>query len=185
MASLFLALAVTTTGLYAGFLLTFLVVVMPGLAVLPDDGFTAAMRRFNEKVPGPGFLIVFLGVIVFPAVTLVAGTHDWEWPLVAAALGCSVVSHVVTIAGNIPLNKALAEAESVSGPVSEPTAVPVPAPSPAVPAGDGGESGGRSGAPDGGDSAARTAFETRWNTLHQVRTALSLAAFVLLIFAAN
>ncbi|MFJ4911805.1 hypothetical protein [Streptomyces sp. NPDC088726] len=56
MASLILVLAVTTTGLYAGFLLTFLFVVMPGLAALPDEGFTAAMRRINEKVPGPGFL---------------------------------------------------------------------------------------------------------------------------------
>uniref|UniRef100_A0AAU2VV39 DUF1772 domain-containing protein n=1 Tax=Streptomyces sp. NBC_00008 TaxID=2903610 RepID=A0AAU2VV39_9ACTN len=184
MASLFLALAVTTTGLYAGFLLTFLVVVMPGLAALPDDGFTAAMRRINEKVPGPGFLIVFLGVIVLPVLTLIAGTNDWEWPLVAAALACSVVSHVVTIVGNIPLNKALAEAEPVSGTVPAPTAVQVSVP--AAPAGDGGKNGGMSGARDGGgDSAARTAFETRWNILHQVRTALSLAAFVLLIFAAN
>ncbi|WNI31857.1 anthrone oxygenase family protein [Streptomyces sp. ITFR-6] len=173
MASLFLALAVTTTGLYAGFPLTFLVVVMPGLAALPDDGFTAAMRRINEKVPGPGFLIVFLGVIVFPAVTLVAGTHDWEWPLVAGALACSVVSHVVTIAGNIPLNKALAAAEPVSEPVSAPASVPVPAA--AAP----GEVGAKA------DSVARTAFEARWNILHQVRTALSLAAFILLIIAAN
>ncbi len=54
MASLFLTLAVITTGLYAGFLLTFLIAVMPGLAALPDGGFTAAMRRFNEKVPRPG-----------------------------------------------------------------------------------------------------------------------------------
>ncbi|NED92301.1 DUF1772 domain-containing protein [Streptomyces sp. SID11233] len=184
MASLFLALAVTTTGLYAGFLLTFLVVVMPGLAALPDDGFTDAMRRINEKVPGPGFLIVFLGVTVFPAITLVAGTHDWEWPLVAGALACSVVSHVVTIAGNIPLNKALAEAEAeaVSGPVPAPAAVPASVA--AAPGGDGVQDGDGSGV-RGDESAARTAFEARWNILHQARTALSLAAFVLLICAAN
>ncbi|MFJ1923873.1 MULTISPECIES: DUF1772 domain-containing protein [unclassified Streptomyces] len=186
MASLILALAVTTTGLYAGFLLTFLFVVMPGLAALPDEGFTAAMRRINEKVPGPGFLIVFLGAIVFPAVTLVAGTNDREWPPTAAALGCSVVSHVVTIVGNIPLNKALAEAESVPGPVPAPTAVPASVA--ASPGGDAAQDGGGGGGGDGDDSAARTArtaFEARWNILHQVRTALSLAAFVLLIFAAN
>ncbi|WP_443062821.1 hypothetical protein [Streptomyces sp. NBC_00441] len=46
-----MTLVVITTGLYAGFLLTFLIAVMPGLTVLPDDGFTAAMRRFNEKAP--------------------------------------------------------------------------------------------------------------------------------------
>ncbi|MFJ3528572.1 MULTISPECIES: anthrone oxygenase family protein [unclassified Streptomyces] len=176
MASLFLALAVTTTGLYAGFLLTFLVVVMPGLAALPDDGFTAAMRRINEKVPGPGFLIVFLGVIVFPAITLVAGTTDWKWPLVAGALACSAVSHVVTIAGNIPLNKALAAAEPVSAPVPVPASVPVSAAAAPGEVGEGGEKAG---------SVARTAFEARWNILHQARTALSLAAFILLIIAAD
>ncbi|MGW6721060.1 anthrone oxygenase family protein [Streptomyces sp. NPDC054995] len=35
----------------------------------------------------------------------------------------------------------------------------------------------------GDDSAARAAFESRWNTLHRVRTVLSLAAFVLLVVA--
>lgn len=52
MSSLLPALAVITTGLYAGFLLTFLIAIMPGIAALPDERFTAAMRRFNEKVPG-------------------------------------------------------------------------------------------------------------------------------------
>lgn len=111
MDSLFLTLAVITTGLYAGFMLTFLVAIMPGLAALSDEGFTAAMRRFNEKVPGPVFLVLFLGVIAFPAVAVFAEYGEDGWPLVAVALGCAVVSHLVTIAGNIPLNKALAESE--------------------------------------------------------------------------
>lgn len=144
MASLFLTLAVITTGLYAGFMLTFLVAVMPGLAALSDEGFTAAMRRFNEKVPGPAFLVLFLGVIAFPAVAAFTEYGEDGWLLVVVALVCAVVSHLVTIAGNIPLNQALAESEG------------------------------------GDDSAARTAFEARWNTLHRFRTALSLAAFVLL-----
>lgn len=147
MASLFLTLAVITTGLYAGFMLTFLVAIMPGLAALSDAGFTTAMRRFNEKVPGPVFLVLFLGVIAFPAVAAFTEYGEDGWPLVAAALVCAVVSHLVTIAGNIPLNQALADSEG------------------------------------GDDSAARTAFEARWNTLHRVRTALSLAAFVLLAAA--
>lgn len=111
MASLFLTLAVITTGLYAGFLLTFLIAVMPGLAVLPDDGFTAAMRRFNEKVPGPVFLVLFLGVIAFPAVPVFTEAGEKTWPLLIAALACAVVSHLITIAGNIPLNNALAQSE--------------------------------------------------------------------------
>lgn len=35
----------------------------------------------------------------------------------------------------------------------------------------------------GDDSAARAAFESRWNTLHQVRTAFALVACVLLAVA--
>lgn len=97
MASLFLTLAVITTGLYAGFMLTFLVAIMPGLAALPDEGFTAGMRRFNEKVPGPAFLVLFLGVIAFPAVAAFTEYGEDGWPLVAAALACAVVSHLVTI----------------------------------------------------------------------------------------
>ncbi|THA78434.1 DUF1772 domain-containing protein [Streptomyces sp. A0642] len=111
MDSLFLTLAVITAGLYAGFMLTFLVAIMPALAALPDAGFTAAMRRFNEKVPGPVFLVLFLGVIAFPAVAAFTEYGEDGWPLIAVALACAVVSHLVTIAGNIPLNTALAESE--------------------------------------------------------------------------
>ncbi|MFF9507498.1 DUF1772 domain-containing protein [Streptomyces sp. NPDC014724] len=148
MSSLFLALAVITTGLYAGFLLTFLIAIMPGIAVLPDERFTAAMRRFNEKVPGPVFLVLFLGVIAFPAAVAVVGDGGIGRLLAMAALACAVGSHLITIAGNIPLNKQLAESEG------------------------------------GDDGAARAAFESRWNSLHRIRTVLSLAAFVLLAVAA-
>ncbi|MEU8701900.1 anthrone oxygenase family protein [Streptomyces sp. NPDC048680] len=172
MASLFLALAVITTGLYAGFLLTFLIAIMPGLAVLPDGDYTAAMRRLNEKVPGPVFLVVFFGVIVFPAVALVVEKDVWGQPFLAAALVCAIGSHLVTIAGNIPLNKALAASESPSK-QAETTAR------------EGSGEGSAEGEGEGGDSAARTAFEARWNILHQARTAFSLAAFILLTVAAN
>ncbi|MFD7071608.1 DUF1772 domain-containing protein [Streptomyces sp. NPDC059913] len=113
--SLLLILAMITTGLYAGFMLTFLIAVMPGLAALPDEQFTAAMRRFNEKVPGPLFLCLFLGVIAFPAAVVVVGVgddHGGAGRVAAiAALVCAVVGHLVTIAGNIPLNAALARSE--------------------------------------------------------------------------
>ncbi|MEV8452049.1 DUF1772 domain-containing protein [Streptomyces sp. NPDC052095] len=113
--SLLLTLAMITTGLYAGFMLTFLIAVMPGLAALPDEQFTAAMRRFNEKVPGPVFLCLFLGVIAFPAAVAVVGTggdHGGAGRAPAiAALVCAAAGHLITIAGNIPLNSALARSE--------------------------------------------------------------------------
>ncbi|WP_405780695.1 DUF1772 domain-containing protein [Streptomyces sp. NBC_00859] len=111
MATTLLALAVLSTGLYAGFMFAFAVGVMPGLKLLTDEQFSAAMRRINEKVPGPWFLLVFLGVVALPAVALAVavdgrtGTARW---LLAAGLACAVVSHLVTVAGNVPLNSALA-----------------------------------------------------------------------------
>lgn len=111
MASLFLTLALIATGLYAGFLLTFLIAVMPGLAALSDEGFTTALRRLNEKVPGPVFLVLFLGAVAFPVVPVLTESGERSWPLLTLALACAVVSHLVTIAGNIPLNKALADSE--------------------------------------------------------------------------
>ncbi|WP_411079118.1 DUF1772 domain-containing protein [Streptomyces sp. cmx-18-6] len=150
MTSLFLMLSVIVNGLYAGFLLTFLMAIMPGLAGLPDEQFTAAMRRFNEKVPGPLFLVLFLGAVALPAAALFTGLRGpdaEEVPVLVAALGCAVASHVITIAGNIPLNNALARSEG------------------------------------GDDTAARRAFEPRWNTFHQIRTALTLAGFVLLVMS--
>ncbi|MFD4034879.1 DUF1772 domain-containing protein [Streptomyces sp. NPDC058637] len=109
MSYVLLLAAVLVTGLYAGFMLTFMIAVMPGLAALSDDQFASAMRRFNEKVPGPPFLVLFAGVVLLPAAVLVAGTSDW--PVVLGALLCSVVGHLITIAGNIPLNNALAGSE--------------------------------------------------------------------------
>jgi hypothetical protein len=55
MATLLLALAIIFTGLYAGFMLTFQISVMPALARLSDDQFLPAMRRINEVVQRPVF----------------------------------------------------------------------------------------------------------------------------------
>lgn len=156
MATLLLALAVVTTGLYAGFFVIFLTGVMPALARLSDEQFVTAMRRLNEKVPRATFMLVFLGSIGFPAAALfvpVDGRTATERWLVVAALVCVVAGHLVTSAGNVPLNNALAASES--------SARSVP------------------------DREARAAFESRWNALHLVRTLLALAAFVLLVCVAT
>ncbi|MFF0447490.1 DUF1772 domain-containing protein [Streptomyces sp. NPDC004609] len=160
MATVLLALAIISTGLYGGFMLTFRTGVMPALARLSDEQFLAAMRRINEVVPRPLFLSTFFGIIVFPAVCLVVPVDERSdtalWLLVAG-LACSVVNHVITIAGNIPLNNALAASEKRGAP------------------GTGG---------DRADSEARAAFEPRWNRLHLVRTLFTIAAFVLLVSSA-
>ncbi|MFD7441345.1 DUF1772 domain-containing protein [Streptomyces sp. NPDC059909] len=114
MATLLLALAVVSTGLYAGFMLIFQTAIMPALARLSDEQFAPAMRRINEEVPRAVFLVVFLAIIAFPAAALAvpidgrSGTQKW---LILAGLVCAVLNHLVTIAGNIPLNNALAASE--------------------------------------------------------------------------
>lgn len=155
MPTLLIALAVVSTGLYAGFMLIFLTGVMPGLGRLPDDGFVPAMRHVNETVPRGVFLLVFAAIVAFPVAALLVPTEGRtttdRW-LIVAALVCSVLNHLVTVAGNIPLNNALAASENAAPPVP--------------------------------DSEVRAAFEARWNRLHLVRTLLVTAAFALLVAAA-
>lgn len=118
MATLLLALAIASTGLYAGFMLIFLTGIMPALARLDDAEFVTAMRRINDYVPRAVFLIVFLGVVAFPAAAFfvpVDGRTDTQKWLVLAGLVCAVLNHLVTIGGNIPLNTALAASESTGG----------------------------------------------------------------------
>jgi uncharacterized membrane protein len=123
MPTLLLALAVVSTGLYAGFMLIFLTGIMPALARLTDEQFVSAMRRVNEYVPRAVFLAVFAGVVVFPALALavpIEGRSDSRRWLILAGLVCAVLNHLVTVAGNIPLNNALAASEgSEPGPVRE------------------------------------------------------------------
>ncbi|MFJ5830055.1 DUF1772 domain-containing protein [Streptomyces sp. NPDC093089] len=117
MATLLLALAVGCTGLYAGFLLIFLTGIMPALARLTDAEFVPAMRRINEWVPKPLFLAVFLGVIAFPLAAFlvpVDGRTDTQKWLVLAGLVCATLNHLVTVAGNVPLNEALAASEGTA-----------------------------------------------------------------------
>ena len=113
-------------------MLIFLTGIMPALARLSDDQFVPAMRRINETVPRGRFLLVFLAIWSFPAAALavpVDGRTDTQLWLIVAGLVCAVLNHLVTIAGNIPLNNALASSESASPAV--PTARCAPPSSPA------------------------------------------------------
>ncbi|WP_240135510.1 anthrone oxygenase family protein [Streptomyces sp. MUM 178J] len=122
MPTLLLALAVVSAGLYAGFMLIFLTGIMPALARLPDQQFVSAMRRINEDVPRLVFLLVFGGLVAFPSAALavpVEGRSDAQRWLILSGLVCAVLNHLVTIAGNIPLNNALAASETAAPPIPD------------------------------------------------------------------
>jgi uncharacterized membrane protein len=90
-------------GLLAGVFFAYSVSVMPALRAMNDDTFVAVMNRINVVIVNPVFLLVFLGA---PALTVaLLGWERGPWALIAAAL--AVVTLVVTIAFNIPLNNAL------------------------------------------------------------------------------
>lgn len=154
MATVLLALAVISTGLYAGMMLIFLTGIMPALARLTDGEFVVAMRRINEEVPRGLFLLLFLAEVAFPVAALavpVDNRSDTQWWLLLAGLISVLVNHLVTVAGNIPLNNALASSEAAPG--SNP------------------------------DSAVRAAFESRWNRFHAVRTLFAVGGFALIVSA--
>jgi uncharacterized membrane protein len=97
-----LALATASTGLVAGVYYGFSVAVNPGLARLPAPAYIAAMQAINEVIVNPLFL------------PLAAARHAREARarrfrlLLAASIIFWVGSLGVTVAGNIPLNDALA-----------------------------------------------------------------------------
>ncbi|MDX3849255.1 DUF1772 domain-containing protein [Streptomyces sp. AK02-01A] len=115
MATLLLALAAISTGLYAGYFLIFQVGIMPALGRLTDAQFVPAMRRVNEYVPRPVFLLTFFAIVAFPVAALavpVDGRSENQRWLLVAGLVCVVINHLVTIGGNVPLNNALAASTS-------------------------------------------------------------------------
>lgn len=107
-------LALACTGLYAGYMLAFLSGVMPALKEVDDASFTLIMRTVNRKVPGPLFLVLFLGSLAFPVASFFVepdGRVGGDTALVGVAAVCALVGHLVTSGGNVPLNNALESSE--------------------------------------------------------------------------
>ncbi len=91
-------------GLLAGVFLAFAVGVMPALRALDDWTFVPVMNRINEVIVNPAFLLVFLGAPALAAALLLVERS----PLTVAGAALAVVTLVITIAWNVPLNNDLA-----------------------------------------------------------------------------
>lgn len=102
-------ITVTATGLMAGVFLAFSAAVMPGLADLSPADARAAMRRINDRIQNPVFLLLFVGTLVLCAVEVFQGRAVGGLLYV---VGCFLVTVVV----NVPMNNRLEQADDAYWP---------------------------------------------------------------------
>ena len=107
-----LLVASVLAGLQAGTYFTWATGVMPGLAKVDDRTFVSAVQQMNVAIVNPLFLTTFLGApLVSGAAIAVAGPSARPWAVAATVLAAGTVA--ITMAGNVPLNDALAAAGPV------------------------------------------------------------------------
>ena len=106
---LFTAIA---TALSAGIFFAFSTFIMKALAQQPPAQGIATMQSINITVINPWFMAVFFGPAVSGIVIAIAMLRQWEQPgsiyWLVGSLLYLIGTIGVTIAGNIPLNDALA-----------------------------------------------------------------------------
>jgi uncharacterized membrane protein len=108
-------------GLTAGVFFAFSTFVMAALAKLPAAQGLAAMQAINITVINPWFMTVFLGTAFLSIFLVISALVKWQQPgsvyLLIGSLLYLVGTFLVTIAFNVPLNEALANANpnSTSG----------------------------------------------------------------------
>ncbi len=93
-----------TSGLLAGLYFAFAVAVMPALRGLEDVGFVDAMKRINVSIVNPFFVVIFFAAPLLSAVAALLVRTPLMWT--AAALG--IVTLLLTVMINVPLNNTLA-----------------------------------------------------------------------------
>ena len=99
--------ATVSAGLQAGTYYTWACGVMPGLAKVDDRTFTSSMNHVNVAIVNPVFMLTFLGTPLLAGVAVATSSGPARgWAI--AGLVCAVGTLAVTIAGNVPLNDALA-----------------------------------------------------------------------------
>lgn len=100
--------ATMTTGLVAGVFAIYANAFMPGLAKTDDKTFVSAFQAVDRAIINPIFLgIGFLGALVF---TLIAGLlhlKENALPWIAVAFVLYLITVIITVAVNVPLNDAI------------------------------------------------------------------------------
>ncbi|MEU8221239.1 DUF1772 domain-containing protein [Kribbella sp. NPDC048915] len=103
-----LMLATMTTGLVAGVYAIYANAFMPGLATTDDRTFVGAFQAVDRAILNPLFLgLGFLGALVFTLLAGVLSVGEKALPWIAVAFVLYLVTMILTIRVNVPLNDAL------------------------------------------------------------------------------
>jgi len=114
--SVVVAVAIVANGILTGAFFVFSCAVGPALGRLDDAGFIRAYRAINRVILGPWFLTVFTLAPVSAVAAAVIGVRYPHIVLLIAAAACAVIVFAVTVAVNVPLNRALDDAVVDSDP---------------------------------------------------------------------
>ena len=100
--------ATLTTGLVAGVFGIYANAIMPGLGTTDDKTFVGAFQAMDRAIINPVFLgLGFVGALVFTLLAGVLHLKEDAFGWIAAAFVLYLVTFVVTIAVNVPMNDAL------------------------------------------------------------------------------
>jgi uncharacterized membrane protein len=100
--------ATMTMGLIAGVIALYAHTIMPGLHKTDDRTFVAAFQQIDHAIVNFWFMATaFVGVLIFTLAAAIANRGTPALPWIAAALGLYLVTVVVTMAINVPLNDAI------------------------------------------------------------------------------
>ncbi len=107
-------LALTLTGLFAGFFSTYTMSVVRGLGITDDVTYVTAFQGINDTIRNLEFGIVFFGTL--PAVLLALGVNwgadrSGQYLRIGAAV-LVLATILITFIGNVPLNTELADVNS-------------------------------------------------------------------------
>jgi uncharacterized membrane protein len=97
-----------TTGLVAGIYVSYANAFMPGLAKTDDKTFVGAFQAVDRAIVNPLFLALgFVGSLVFTLLAGVFSLKEKALPWIAVAFVLYLITMILTIAVNVPLNDAL------------------------------------------------------------------------------
>ncbi|MGH3927961.1 MAG: DUF1772 domain-containing protein [Pseudonocardiaceae bacterium] len=97
--------ATVSMGLVAGVFGLYAHTIMPGLGKTDDRTFVGAFQSIDRAIINPWFMGGgFLGALAFTIVAMIAHIGRDGLPWIAAALVLYLVTFVITVAINVPLN---------------------------------------------------------------------------------